>query len=56
MEPPKQIYHYTQINSLALILANKTIRFSALNSVNDPTEGKSADAGDLGMYLFILIF
>lgn len=53
MNSPNYIYHYTQINSLALILANRTIRFSALNKVNDPTEGQSADVGDFGMYLFV---
>jgi len=53
MDTPKQLYHYTTINTLALILANKTIRFSALNTVNDTTEGKSDDIGDLGMYLFV---
>ncbi len=52
MNSSKFIYHYTSINSLALILSNQTIRFSALNTVNDLTEGKSADVGDLGMYLF----
>lgn len=53
MSSPKYIYHYTQINSLALILANRTIRFSALNKLNDLTEGQSADVGDFGMYLFV---
>lgn len=53
MNLPNYIYHYTQINSLALILANRTIRFSALNKVNDPGEGQSADVGDFGMYLFV---
>jgi len=53
MNTPKHIFHYTQINSLALILANKTIRFTALNSVNDLIEGKSSDMDDLGMYLYV---
>jgi hypothetical protein len=53
MSIPRNLYHYTDINSLALILANQTIRFSALNNVNDTAEGKSADIGDLGMYIFV---
>lgn len=53
MSIPKYLYHYTEINSLALILANKTIRFSALNKVNDTNEGLSIDFGDLGMYVFV---
>lgn len=50
---PRHLYHYTKVNNLGLILSNQTIRFSSLNEVNDPLEGKSSDIGDLGMYLFV---
>lgn len=53
MTIPSNLYHYTEINSLGLILANKTIRFSALNRVNDMSEGHAMDIGDLGMYVFV---
>lgn len=33
-----RIYHYTSIETLALILRNKTIRFSRLDKVDDPDE------------------
>lgn len=33
-----KIYHYTSIETLALILKNKTIRFSRLDRVDDPDE------------------
>lgn len=53
MSHPENLYHYTSINSLALILANRTIRFTALNKVNDLIEGHSEDMGDLGMFMFV---
>ena len=34
-----KIYHYTTIETLALILKNKTIRFSRLDTLNDLEEG-----------------
>lgn len=33
-----KLYHYTSIETLALILKNKTIRFSRLDRVDDPDE------------------
>lgn len=33
-----KLFHYTNIDSLALILRNKTIRFSRLDRVDDPDE------------------
>lgn len=33
-----KIYHYTDINTLALILHNRTIRFNRLDRVDDPDE------------------
>lgn len=35
---PAYLFHYTTIDNLALILRNKTIRFSRLDKVNDPEE------------------
>lgn len=33
-----RIFHYTSIETLALILKNRTIRFSRLDKVDDPEE------------------
>lgn len=32
------LYHYTNVETLALILANRTIRFNALNKMDDLQE------------------
>ncbi|WP_026523782.1 hypothetical protein [Butyrivibrio sp. MB2005] len=36
---PKYLYHYTSIDTLKKILENKTIKFSRLDTMNDPLEG-----------------
>lgn len=50
---PRFLYHYTKIENLALILQNRTIRFSSLNTVNDLTEGETSDYGSLGHFSFV---
>lgn len=40
-----RIYHYTNIESLALILKNKTIRFNRLDKVDDLEEGNAESLG-----------
>ena len=52
-EAPRFLYHYTKIENLALILQNKTIRFSSLNTVNDLTEGETSDYGSMGHFAFV---
>lgn len=52
-EYPEYLYHYTSIEALALILKNKTIRFSRLDLVDDPEEGGTADYGDLSRFYFV---
>lgn len=47
------IYHYTSLNTLALMLANSTIRFNCLSNVDDMEEGKSVDLGNLADYAFV---
>ncbi len=49
----KSLFHYTSINTLALILSSKKIRFNRLDFVNDPHEGKSGDFGSISMYVFV---
>jgi hypothetical protein len=55
MEPatPDFLYHYTSINNFALILKNRTIRFSCLENLNDLTEGETSDLGRFGRYVFV---
>lgn len=42
-ELPSTLYHYTSIETLALILSNRTLRFSRLDGVNDPEEAIASD-------------
>ena len=47
------IYHYTSINTLALILKHKNIRFNRLDRVDDISEAKAYGKYDLAKYLFV---
>lgn len=40
-----RLYHYTNIETLALILRNKTIRFNRLDNVDDLEEGRAESLG-----------
>lgn len=48
MEAPAVLYHYASLDTLALILHNRTIRFSRLDKVDGPQEQRSADSQNLG--------
>ena len=48
MEAPAFLYHYASLDTLALILHNRTIRFSRLDKVDDLQEQRSADSQNLG--------
>lgn len=49
-----RIYHYTSIDTLALILKNKTIRFNRLDKVDDIEEGTIISQGvKLAQYTFV---
>ena len=47
-----KIYHYTSIETLALILQNKTLRFNNAKFVDDPTEAITKDYGSMQDYVF----
>lgn len=48
------IYHYTTIESLALILRNKTLLFNRLDCVDDLEEGSVCSSGIyVGRYVFV---
>ncbi|OPX46621.1 DUF2971 domain-containing protein [Clostridium thermobutyricum] len=53
MNKPEYLYHYTNIDTLALILKNKTIRFNSLSNMDDLEEVKSNDMGNIGKYCFV---
>ena len=48
-----KIYHYTSIETLALILQNKTLRFNNAKFVDDPNEVITKDYGSVQDYVFI---
>lgn len=48
------IHHYTNIDALALILKNRTLRFTRLDNVDDPEESNFVSNGvNLGPYTFV---
>lgn len=52
-EIPDFLFHYTSIESLAMILSTKKIRFTALDMVDDLNEGKSLDLDNYGKFCFV---
>lgn len=48
-----KIHHYTDINTLALILKHKTIRFNRLDRVDDLTEGDSFTELNLEKFFYV---
>ena len=49
----KYIYHYTTIDTLALILENKTLRLNSLANVDDMEEGQAGEFRDMSKYIFV---
>lgn len=47
------LYHYTTLESLELILKNRTIKFSPLDKLDDLTEGISQDAEPYRRFVYI---
>lgn len=47
------LYHYTSLENLALILKNRTIRFSPLSRVDDLQESRSKDLKNVGRFVFV---
>lgn len=50
---PDVLYHYTGLPALALILRNRTIRFTRLDRVDDPQEMRTADSRNLAKFRFV---
>ncbi len=47
------LYHYTSLDTLALILSNKTICFNNLLYVDDMEEAKTQDMGLFGRFVYV---
>ncbi|GAB7220827.1 DUF2971 domain-containing protein [Vibrio owensii] len=47
------IYHYTTLNTLALMFSNKTLRLNSLANVDDMQEGYADIFGDMSKYIFV---
>lgn len=47
------LYHYTSIESLALILKNHTIRLNTLDKMDDLQEQKTRDVQNFGKFFFV---
>lgn len=53
MTLPKTLFHYTSLDALALILKNRTIRFTRLDRVDDPQEKRTADSRNLAKFRYV---
>ena len=52
-ETPKYLYHYTNVDSLALILKNRTLRLNSLDKMDDLQEQMSNDKQNFGKFVFV---
>lgn len=53
MENTEYLYHYTNLETLALILKNRTIRFNSLDKMDDLQEQETADIRNIGQFFYI---
>lgn len=53
MKMNEYLYHYTSIETLALILKNRTIKFNNLMNVDDPEEAETKDLGLFGRHCLV---
>lgn len=51
-----KLYHYTTVETLALILKSKKIRFNSLENLDDLLENKTEEFNELGSYYFVSCF
>lgn len=49
----RYLYHYTSLDTLALILKNKTLCFNNLVNVDDMEEAQSEDMGEFGKFVYV---
>ena len=53
MDNIEYLFHYTNIETLALILKNRTIRFNSLDKMDDLQEQQTADIKNIGQFCYI---
>ncbi|MBE6983026.1 MAG: DUF2971 domain-containing protein [Ruminococcaceae bacterium] len=53
MENTEYLYHYTNLETLALILKKRTIRFNSLDKMDDLQEKETADIRNIGQFFYI---
>ena len=53
MDDIEYLYHYTSIETLAIILKNHTIRFNSLDKMDDLQEQQTADIKNIGQFCYI---
>lgn len=53
MHSCKYLYHYTNIETLAQILKNRTIRFNSLDKMDDLQEQQTSDTKNIGQFCYI---
>jgi len=47
------LYHYTNVNTLKIIIENRTFRFNSLQNVDDLEEMETEDFGNLGRFCYV---
>lgn len=50
---PQYLYHYTSIETLALILKNRSIRFNSLDRMDDLQEKEANDIRNIGQFIYV---
>ncbi len=53
MTIPKYLYHYTSLETLALILNHRTLAFNSLLNVDDVEEAEAEDIANFGKYVYV---
>ena len=53
MNTPEYLYHYTSLETLALILEKRTLCFNNLLNVDDMEEAEAADIKNFGKYMLV---
>nr|WP_315155133.1 DUF2971 domain-containing protein [uncultured Flavobacterium sp.] len=53
MKIPENIYHYTTIETLALILKSRKIRFNSLSNLDDLAESNTEDLGNISSFILV---
>ena len=53
MNDSQFLYHYTSLETLALILSNRTLRFNSLQYVDDMEEAEAADLKHFGKFVYV---